>query len=314
MKTTIFILVAMTLLVSAASPASAATKVFLLAGQSNMAGTGNNSELVGPLQKYSAPQTGVKFWNSNINNWISLQPGLGASSSQFGPELSFGYAMHEAFPNDSIYLVKYAVSGSVLADNLANPASSSGTWKPGATAANPVRRYPEFKATADAALAKLAADGHDPVIAGMLWMQGESDAYIHADAAAYQANLTNLITAVRNDFSTPNMEFVLGRITTFYGAPTENGLVRAAQADTATAVTSVSWFNTDDLQRMSGENGGHYNTQGQIDLGLRFANEFSAVPEPGTLVLFFAAGLLGLLVYAWRKRTSPQEVTNVPEH
>ena len=37
----------------AALPAVAATKVFLLAGQSNMCGCGVSSELVGPLAMYS---------------------------------------------------------------------------------------------------------------------------------------------------------------------------------------------------------------------------------------------------------------------
>jgi hypothetical protein len=279
MKTTISIHVAVMLVVLAAQPAPAVTKVFLLAGQSNMAGTGANAELNGPLEKYSALHPSVKFWKSSDKNWISLQPGLGASSSQFGPELSFGYAIHEAFPNDNIYLVKYAASGSMLADNPDNPASSSGTWKPGATATNPIRCYLDFKLTADAALAKLAAAGEKPVIAGMLWMQGESDTYLHADSAAYQTNLANLIAAVRKDFRTPRMELILGRITPFYGAHTENELVRAAQTKTATVVANTVWFNTDDLKRTSGENGGHYNTQGQIDLGLRFANEFVVGPE-----------------------------------
>ena len=55
----------------------------------------------------------------------------------------------------------------------------------------------------------------------MIWMQGESDANNSAYAAAYEANLTNLITAVRSDFSTPDMPFVVGRITdlSIYGFP-----------------------------------------------------------------------------------------------
>ena len=58
----------------AAVPATAATKVFLLAGQSNMDGRGSVSELIPP---YNAVQPAVKFWNST-SGWTSLQPGFSA--------------------------------------------------------------------------------------------------------------------------------------------------------------------------------------------------------------------------------------------
>ena len=46
--------------------------------------------------------------------------------------------------------------------------------------------------------------------------------------------------------------------------------------------------------------GGHFGTQGQIQLGLRFADAL-ITPEPSTLILV-ATGLIALLAYAWRKR------------
>jgi hypothetical protein len=47
---------------------------------------------------------------------------------------------------------------------------------------------------------------------------------------------------------------------------------------------------------------GHTNSAGYVGIGwVRFANIGPASPEPGTLALL-AAGLIGLLCYAWRKR------------
>lgn len=81
--------------------ATAATKVYLLAGQSNMMGEGSfTNELPAP---YNAPQPDVKFWNNN--QWIALRGGFGISPSQFGPEVGFGYEIHNLCPKDDIYLV-----------------------------------------------------------------------------------------------------------------------------------------------------------------------------------------------------------------
>lgn len=297
MKKTLCSIALVVSLVLAAVPVTAATKVFLLGGQSNMAGCGITAELIGPLAKYGAPQTDVNSWNSATHSWVALQGGFGGNSSYFGPEVSFGYAMHSAFPTDDIYLVKYAVSGAILADNASILA---GTWAPNATN-NPVRCYPIFKSTVNAALANLA--GKNPVIAGMLWMQGESDAYFDDTAAAYKTNLEGLIATVRTDFNTPDMEFLIGQITTspLYGSPNNNGLVRAAQAAIPGEVAHTVCFSTEDLQGW--QNGGHYDTQGQIDLGIRFANEFIQTPEPSSLILA-GLGLLALAGHVWRRRRS----------
>jgi hypothetical protein len=115
-------------------------------------------------------------------------------------------------------------------------------------------------------------------------MQGESDAANPYYAAAYQTNLTNLIAAVRSDFNTPDMPFVIGRIAPAWGYPEYNALVRAAQVTVPTLVNNASWINTDDLQ-ISTAIPPHYGTQGQIDLGMRFANQFIQIPEPGSFIM-----------------------------
>jgi hypothetical protein len=275
------------------SPAMAATKVFLLGGQSNMAGCGAGEWDVACPSPYNAPQTAVKFWSSS--SWVNLQPGFGFPNSvpnSFGPEVSFGYRLHQLLPNDDIYLVKLGVSGTNLAAD----------WNPDAPGAT----YTTFKTTAAAAIQNLTAAGKSPTVAGMIWMQGESDALNNGSpnaAAAYAANLTNFIGTLRDkqkfaDFANPNMPFVDGRITTYFGTAADNALVRNALTTVPGQVGQAAWINTDDLQCAFG---GHYGTQGQIDLGLRFANAMVAVPEPSTLVLS-ATALLGLLAYAWRKR------------
>jgi len=241
-----------------------------------MAGVGTNSQLTPPL---SNPQSDVSLWN---NGWVSLQPGFGNTTSEFGPELSFGRAIADALLDDDIYLVKHAISGTNLDDQ----------WDPGSGP-----QYADFKAKADAALTNLDNAGIDYQISGMLWMQGESDAMDASDAAAYEANLINLIATVRSEFATLDLPFIMGRILTGYGTPSNNTLVREAQVDVAGDLDGVFWIDTDALQLGTP---GHYGTEGQIELGNLFAQQnLSAIPEPQSWLLM-SLSVLGLSVI--RKR------------
>jgi len=301
----------LTSLVLAAAPATAATKVYLLGGQSNMAGVGawpgTPAQPACPAP-YNAEQTAVKFWNygdlQQVNvdgyggkplecpgtgdGWVNLQPGYGADyTTEFGPEVSFGYRLHQLQPSDNIYLVKLGLSNADLAVD----------WRTDGTGAV----YNVFKARVDAALDNLNKAHLDPKIAGMIWMQGESDALNAEYAANYQANLQTFIGKVRTDFSAPDMPFVIGRILAFYDTTPAGGnaLVRTAQETIPTLpdIKHVTYIDTDDLELAYG---GHYGTDGQIKLGERFANKLVQTPEPSALMLL-TAGLIAMLAYAWRK-------------
>ena len=247
--------------------ASAVKRVFLLAGQSNMEGTGRSAKLTPPL---SEPQKDVRYWN---DGWVPLKPGFGhnfnygdVDPKQFGPEVSFGRAMADALPDDDIYIIKHGVNGANLAVQYAAPDSQN---------------YIDFRDKVKAALANLDEANIDYEISGMLWMQGESDASPSIDFAnAYETNLTNLIATVREDFDSPEMPFVLGRILTHFDTRPSGGnaIVRAAQEAVADKDDDVYWFDTDSLQLAYG---GHYGTEGQIDLGELFAEKsLEAIPEP----------------------------------
>jgi lysophospholipase L1-like esterase len=281
MKNATLTLTLAAVLALAASPASAAVRMFLLAGQSNMAG----HEAGLPSAPYDAIQS-VHFWNAGNDGWGDLKPGFGCTAGDIGPEVGFGYQLHNrVFPNDEIYLVKWGVDSTSLA----------GPWNPNGSGS----AYNTFKSRVQAAMASLV--GRSPEIAGMIWMQGETDANNSAYANAYAANLANLIAKVRSDFATPDMPFVVGRITdlSVYGFPGA-AQVRTAQETVPGQVGHASWINTDDID-MNPAAPGHYSASGQIELGIRFANEFITTPEPGTLTLIGMA-LAALAVFGWMKR------------
>jgi lysophospholipase L1-like esterase len=231
--------------------ATGKTKVFLLAGQSNMKGQGINSELTAP---YNTAQTNVFFWDNG--SWVDLAPGFGNTTDSFGPEVTFGHTVKQALPADNIVLIKYAANGTALYND----------WTP---VTGP--EYITFTNTVRTALANLDASGADYEIAGMLWLQGESDAH-EGMATNYDADLRNFIADMRTQFSNPALPFYIARVTTFYNSKGQIELVRSAQTNVAETTFNAEWFDTDSYVPLI--NGGHYGTAGQVAIGIDFANAY----------------------------------------
>ncbi|MBN2292354.1 MAG: DUF4082 domain-containing protein [Pirellulales bacterium] len=252
----------------ATSPTTAATKVFLLGGQSNMAGYMTGLPTTSP---YDAPLPDVQFWNLSGTGWVDLDVGFGDTTNDIGPEVGFGHALNSLYPDDDIYLVKYGIDSTSLAVQ----------WNPDGSGS----AYNTFKSRVDAAMLNLA--GQSPEIAGMIWMQGESDAANPTYGDAYASNLTNFIGNVRNDFSTPSMPFVVGRISDILLLPEYAGTfpkaaeVRTAQETVPGVVGSAEWIDTDDIEQNLPTYPGHYTAAGQVVLGTRFANTIATIdPDP----------------------------------
>lgn len=161
--------------------------LYLLMGQSNMAGRGE----IGPEDKTPHPRV-IVFTLSNA--WqAAIEPitcdrksGLGV-----GPGLAFGKAMAEADPAATIGLVPCAVGGTPLT-----------RWERGGDLySNAVHR------------ARLAM--HDGTLKGILWHQGESDSGTEAGANAYGERLGRMIQDIRKDLNTPDLPFVAGQLGEF---------------------------------------------------------------------------------------------------
>jgi hypothetical protein len=232
-----------------------------MAGQSNMVGYADSSELEAP---YDSAQTNVAYWFNT--RWVDVAPGYGRARRDFGPEISFGHAVKAALPSEDIYLVKYAVGGSNLYDQ----------WRPDG---GPYHAAWVTKVTM--ALAKLKRDGVDYEISGMLWLQGETDAD-HSKGAVYQANLRAFIASMRAETfgaesNTPDMLFMIARVRDYYGTAVQSALVRDAQVAVAESDTNAEWFDTDTFGPLI--EGGHYGATGQLEIGKAFADTYLNRPE-----------------------------------
>jgi hypothetical protein len=175
--------------------------VFLLGGQSNMQGTARSSKL--PAELRSMPEillyaAGTGVPGDIASRWVDLQP---ANGSSFGPEIGIGERMRDLCPGRPLALLKYAGSGTSLEIG----------WKPGANASDVGNWGPEFNAfvsTVNHGLTALEAQGWQPVVKGMCWLQGEQDSKdglnvpeSSTSADDYGANLAHLIGRVREQFA-----------------------------------------------------------------------------------------------------------------
>lgn len=245
-----------------ASAEAVKVKVILLGGQSNMDGRAPGSGLPTTPFNLRQAQTDILFYHGNAsgqaylpgNTLTYLAPGSGSkspSSPTFGPEVTFGRAIADAYPGEQFALIKYALGGTKLATDW-NP-STGGT-------------YTAFRNTVANGLAALTTAGYTYEIAGMLWMQGESDS-TSAYANAYQANLMAFITDIRSRYGAA-IPFVICETWRNEGDSAHPGtlgnIVSAAQQHAANTLSRVGFVST---RSFTFQDEYHLNAQGQINLG-----------------------------------------------
>jgi hypothetical protein len=249
------------------SHAEAKTKVFILSGQSNMSGGGH--VLAEGLRFEAAVGDKVRIWDASdvwgkrgtpgrwtsLNELQAIKKELG--KDMIGPEFGFARAISELYPADEIHLIKVAKGGTPI-----------DWWLPDASGKENGRTA--LLANLDTALEKIEGDYE---IAGMLWMQGESDAKTQVDAEAYQAKLERLIALMREKTGEPGLPFVIGRLSSrILESPKFKmpfvKIVQSGQEAVAKNVKNAYVVNTDDLSQR--DDLVHFDQEGQMGLGKRF--------------------------------------------
>ena len=269
-------------------------RVFYLGGQSNMDGYGYNKDLSKDLQKkneevwiFHGNPVGDDLRDGGLGLWEPLMPGHGAGfssdghsnllSQRFGVELTLAKRLQELCEGERIALVKYSRGGSSI-DSLA--AGRFGCWDPDFNGTTGMNQYDFFLRTVRQAMGShdIDGDGRKDILvpAGIVWMQGESDAsYTEEIAGAYYANLKRLMDLIRAAFHTDDHPVVLGKISDSWNDEEDSKvwnhgeLVQYAQEKYARTdgfaaiVRSTRYYKYSDPW--------HYDSEGYIDLGNRFA-------------------------------------------
>ena len=270
-------------------------QLYYLGGQSNMDGYGFVNELPSALQ---GPVEGVMIFHGNTSPdgaqidgrglWAELRAGHGVGftcdgstntySDRFGVELTFARRLLELQGDAHIALIKYSRGGTSID---AAAAGGFGCWDPDYNTGNGVNQYDHFLATVRHALAvdDIDQDGEPDVLvpAGIVWMQGESDANAEDVARRYESNLKRLMELIRAAFRVDDLPVVIGRISD--SGQDDDGnvwdfgpIVRQAQARFVRNDGYAALVTTTDGYAYSDK--WHYDTAGYIDLGEQFAQAF----------------------------------------
>ncbi len=215
-------------------------RVIVLAGQSNMMGKGKTQEL--PADYRNMP-TNVRYFYQGREHKL-------AQFALFGPEVSLAHSLARQYPNDRIILVKQAASGSLIQQ-----------WQPGEPLYKGLLRQIGF-----------AADDYPfNQVDAIVWMQGESDAQSDMQVATqYAGRLMQLVSHLRKDLRSPDSLFVFGEVGVQHPLFKDSiAAVRKQQQLAQERLTNALMVSTDGLDNIG--DGIHYNAQGQLELGKRFA-------------------------------------------
>lgn len=207
------------------------TKVFILAGQSNMEGHGvikGTPNQKGTLETLSQdPATAARFKHllDKDGKWIvrddvcisyyetkaKLAAGNSAARNAIGPEFAFGWVVGD-YLEDPVLLIKRAPGGTSLAGPWRPPSSGNSGDK--ARGPGIGDEYDSMIEAVKKQLENLKADfpdydGNGYEIVGFGWHQGWNDGCSMKDSQEYEKNMANFIRDVRKDLGLPNLPFVI---------------------------------------------------------------------------------------------------------
>ena len=233
-------------------PARAQLHLFLLVGQSNMAGRGD----VEPSDRQ--PLANVLAVNA-AGAWVPATDPLHWDKPSAGVGLARTFALHylQSHPGVSVGFIPAAVGGS--------PISS---WAPGAyyeeTKSHP---YDDALARARPALAR-------GTLTGILWHQGESDRSAEL-APRYERALSELIARFRRDLNAPKVPFLIGQLGQFAGAPWDEYArsIDRAQRQVAASVPLCAFVPSDGLAAKPDNL--HFDAPALREFGRRYAAAFA---------------------------------------
>lgn len=286
------------MLVCAATAVQAAEyRLYFLGGQSNMDGYGHVADLPAA---YRGRVAGVHIFHGQPvsdglpdevpGKWAPLQPGHGAGfssngkenqlSDRFGPELTFGFRLRALDPDANVAIIKYAFGGTALDRRV----SAYGTWDPDVDGNN---QYDFALATLRNALAVADIDGDGEadrlVPAGIVWMQGEADAFDNPLAAAdYEANLKRMMDLLRAALRADDLPVVIGKITD--SGMAEDGtvmdfakVVQAAQQRFVDRDSCAALMAETETYGYPETDAWHYDSDGFVRMGIAFADAIVAL-------------------------------------
>ena len=234
---------------SAPLPPKEKFHLFLLVGQSNMAGRG----VITPADRQPHPRV---LMLNQAGEWVPAVDPLHFDKPTIvgvGLGRTFGLQLAEANPGVTIGLIPCAVGGSPI-----------DTWKPGVFY-NATQSHPWDDALRRAKLALPSG-----TLKGILWHQGESDSSREL-APAYEEKLHDLIARFRAELRAPNVPFIAGQMGRFDESPWNEfkTLVDHAHRALPRKVPHTAFVDSESLKHKVDKV--HFDADSYRELGRRYA-------------------------------------------
>ena len=231
--------------------------LFVLAGQSNMAGRGRIEE------QDRKPDPRVLMLTKD-NRWVPAVAPLHFDKPRIvgvGVGRTFGMRIAEANPEITIGLIPCGVGGSPI-----------DSWQPGGYHAQ-TKSHPW-----DDAIKRVKVAMKSGTLKGILWHQGESDSKPEK-AKAYERKLHELIARFRKEFHAPNVPFIAGQMGQFRERPWSDAkkLVDAAHQSLPKKLPGTAFVNSDGLKHKGDQV--HFDAASYRELGRRYAKAFRVLAE-----------------------------------
>ncbi|KAL5056308.1 hypothetical protein RYX36_036990 [Vicia faba] len=242
-------------------------QIFILSGQSNMAGRGGviknphhtpNKRWNGLIPPECSPDPSILRFSAALKWEQALEPLHADIDTKkvcgVGPGMVFANAIRKSVPGE-LGLVPCAVGGTAIKE-----------WARGEELyENMVKRVKES-----------VKGDENAEIKALLWYQGESDTSSEHDAEAYKLNMENLIHNVRQDLDSPSLPIIQVALASGF-----EYIEKVREAQKGINIPNVVSVDAKGLQLK--EDNLHLNTEAQIKLGHMLAQSFVTVFQKSTV-------------------------------
>ena len=235
--------------------------LFLLVGQSNMAGRGEVSDAD------RKPDPRVLMFNRE-GQWVPATDPMHWDKPAAGVGLgrSFAIEVARARPGVTIGLIPCAAGGSPI-----------DTWKPGQIH-DQTRSYPW-----DDTMRRAAAALPSGTLKGILWHQGESDSNAKL-APAYEAKMLDLVARFRAELNAPSVPFLAGQMGRFSDQPwtPERVTVDSVHRRLPLLAERCAFVSAEGLHHKGDKV--HFDSDSYRELGRRYAAAYlrlDSISDPG---------------------------------
>ncbi|MFA7231464.1 MAG: sialate O-acetylesterase [Victivallaceae bacterium] len=240
---------------SSAAPAKDKFYLFLLVGQSNMAGRG----FVEAQDKVANPRV---LTLTKDGKWVSAVDPIHFDKKEAGCGLgrTFGILVAEKNHDVTVGLIPCACGGSPIS-----------TWVPGGYH-NQTKSHPY-----DDAIKRARQAMAEGTLKGILWHQGEGDCGVE-NSKKYEARLMELIQRFRTELNAPDVPVIIGQLGQLkpWGVGARN--VNQALSDVAAKTKNGAFVKSDALTCNPDKI--HFNATSQREFGHRYFAAWLKVAEP----------------------------------